>query len=208
MLISLIFSLLVIAAGNIFPAFRASLEELVLQFDFTELLMGSMLSFMLFAGSIHVHFSDLRAERLSIFVYSTISVLLSTFIVGSAMFYIVQLFGLEVAFIHCLLFGALISPTDPIAVLSILKSAGVSKSLETKIAGESLFNDGVAVVVFITLWQLASSTNSITVKEVVVLFTKEAVGGLLLGIALGWVGFRLISSIDNYQVEVMISIAS
>lgn len=166
-----------------------------------------MLSFMLFAGAIHVKYKDLKSESLSIILFSTISVLLSTFIIGTATFYLLNFCGIEVQFIHSLLFGALISPTDPIAVISILKTAGVSKSLETKIAGESLFNDGVAVVVFITILQLAQYNNDIQFSKVLLIFGQEAIGGVLLGMIIGWIGFKLIASIDNYQVEVLITLA-
>ena len=162
---------------------------------------------MLFAGAIHVKYEDLKSEKLSILLFSTVSVLISTFVVGFAAYHLLNYFGVEVQLIHALLFGALISPTDPIAVLSILKSAGVSKSLETKIAGESLFNDGVAVVVFITILKLAQPGASLEVGSVLMLFGQEAVGGIILGIIIGIIGYKLIASIDNYQVEVLITLA-
>ena len=133
--------------------------------NFSELLLEGMLSFMLFAGAIHIKFKDLNNEKLSILLFSTISVLISTFIIGFASYYLLTFMGINVKLIHAMLFGALISPTDPIAVLSILKSAGVSKSLETKIAGESLFNDGVAVVVFITILKLAQPGANLENKQ-------------------------------------------
>jgi CPA1 family monovalent cation:H+ antiporter len=162
---------------------------------------------MLFAGAIHIKFQDLKKEKLSILLFSTISVLISTFIVGAATFYLLAFMGFTVSFIQALLFGALISPTDPIAVLSILKTAGVSKSLETKIAGESLFNDGVAVVVFITILKLAEPGADLNLSSILILFGQEAVGGLVLGVLIGFIGYKLIASIDNYQVEVLITLA-
>jgi len=162
---------------------------------------------MLFAGAIHVKFADLKSEKLNILLLSTVSVLISTFVIGISAFYLFNFLGINVQLIHSLLFGALISPTDPIAVLSILKSAGVSRSLETKMAGESLFNDGVAVVVFITILQFALPNASITIFNVLLLFGQEALGGLILGLAIGWISFKLIASIDNYQVEVLITLA-
>ncbi|AMS25865.1 sodium:proton antiporter [Bacteroidetes bacterium UKL13-3] len=207
MLISLIFSFGILAVGYFFPSLKESVSQNLSGINFSELLLEVMLSFMLFAGAIHVKYKDLKSESLSIILFSTISVLLSTFIIGTATFYLLNFCGIEVQFIHSLLFGALISPTDPIAVISILKTAGVSKSLETKIAGESLFNDGVAVVVFITILQLAQYNNDIQFSKVLLIFGQEAIGGVLLGMIIGWIGFKLIASIDNYQVEVLITLA-
>ncbi|MDP1624068.1 MAG: sodium:proton antiporter [Bacteroidales bacterium] len=207
MLVSLIFSLLILLAGIFFPSFKNMVAVHLNNINFSELLLEGMLSFMLFAGAIHIRFENLRHERMSIILFSTISVILSTFIIGYSTFYLLTLFGIKVNFLHALLFGALISPTDPVAVLSILKSAGISKSLETKIAGESLFNDGVAVVVFITILQLTKSGVEIDAFNVLLLFGREAVGGILLGLILGYCGYKLIASIDNYQVEVLITLA-
>jgi monovalent cation:H+ antiporter, CPA1 family len=149
MMVSLLFSLGIIGINFIYPSMKENVTFILNGINFSELLLEVMLSFMLFAGAIHIKFKDLKAEKLSIMLFSTISVVISTFMIGYICFWLLNLFDLNVSLIQCLLFGALISPTDPIAVLSILKTAGVSKSLETKIAGESLFNDGVAVVVFI-----------------------------------------------------------
>lgn len=207
MLVSLIFSLFILIWGFYFPSFKDSVAIKMDSIDFGTLLLESMLSFMLFAGAIHIKFKDLKNEKLSIPLFSTISVLISTFIIGATTFYLLAIMGLNVNFIHALLFGALISPTDPIAVLSILKTAGVSKSLETKIAGESLFNDGVAVVVFITILKLAQPGADLNYSSILMLFGQEAIGGLVLGIIIGFIGFKLIASIDNYQVEVLITLA-
>ncbi len=207
MLVSLIFSIFIILAGYFFPAFKDIVAGKLSSLDFSDLLLEGMLSFMLFAGAIPIRYDDLKNENLPILLFSTISVIISTFIVGFSTFYLLKVFGLQVNLIHALLFGALISPTDPIAVLSILKSAGISKSLETKIAGESLFNDGVAVVVFITILQLAQPGTEINAGSVLLLFGQEAVGGIVLGVLLGFGSYKLIESIDNYQVEVLITLA-
>jgi CPA1 family monovalent cation:H+ antiporter len=206
MLSSLIFSLFILLSGYFFPSFKESISTKIEGIDFGNLLLESLLSFMLFAGAIHIKFQDLKKEKLSILLFSTISVLISTFIVGAATFYLLAFMGFTVSFIQALLFGALISPTDPIAVLSILKTAGVSKSLETKIAGESLFNDGVAVVVFITILKLAEPGADLNLSSILILFGQEAVGGLVLGVLIGFIGYKLIASIDNYQVEVLITL--
>ncbi|MDG2432806.1 sodium:proton antiporter, partial [Flavobacterium sp.] len=207
MLVSLVFSFFIIIMGHYFPIFKEDIAMKMDSINFSELLLESMLSFMLFAGAIHIKFKDLNKEKLSILLFSTISVLISTFIIGFASYYLLNYMGIPVQLIHAMLFGALISPTDPIAVLSILKSAGVSKSLETKIAGESLFNDGVAVVVFITILKLAKPGTEINISSILLLFGQEAIGGLVLGIVIGYIGYKLIASIDNYQVEVLITLA-
>ena len=207
MLVSLIFSFIILILGYYFPSFKESIAIKMDNINFSELLLEGMLSFMLFAGAIHIKFKDLNNEKLSILLFSTISVLISTFIIGFASYYLLTFMGINVKLIHAMLFGALISPTDPIAVLSILKSAGVSKSLETKIAGESLFNDGVAVVVFITILKLAQPGANLEISSILLLFGQEAIGGLLLGLGIGYIGYKLIASIDNYQVEVLITLA-
>ncbi|MEZ4822503.1 MAG: cation:proton antiporter [Ignavibacteria bacterium] len=207
MLVSLLFSILILIIGHFYPSLIDVLSATLESIDFSELLLEGMLSFMLFAGAIHIKYEDLKSERLTIVLFSTLSVIISTFVVGFASYYLLQVFGINVNIIHALLFGALISPTDPIAVLSILKSAGVSKSLETKIAGESLFNDGVAVVVFITILKLAQPGADINAMSILFLFGQEAVGGIFLGILVGGLGYKLISHIDNYQVEVLLTLA-
>jgi CPA1 family monovalent cation:H+ antiporter len=168
-----------------------------------------MLSFLLFAGALHTNFQQLKVQRWPVLVFSTFGVLLSTFLVGILMFYVLKVVGLQIDFIYCLLFGALISPTDPIAVLGILKQAGVPKKLEAKIVGESLFNDGVGVVVFLTLFQIASLGNGdIEAFDIVKLFGQEVLGGVALGAGLGWITYRLMRSIDDYDIEVIITLAA
>jgi len=207
MLVSLLFSFIILIIGHFFPSVTAVVAVELKNINFSELLLEGMLSFMLFAGAIHIKYADLKSEKLSIMLLSTMSVIISTFVVGYAAYYLLNLFGLEVSFINALLFGALISPTDPIAVLSLLKSAGVSKSLETKIAGESLFNDGVAVVIFMTILQFTKPDAAISTQSILLLFGQEAIGGLVIGGIIGWVGYKLMTSIDNYQVEVLITLA-
>lgn len=207
MLVSLLFSFLILIAGNFFPEVKTIIEHRLNEINFSELLLEGMLSFMLFAGAIHIKYEDLKSEKLSIILFSTLSVVLSTIIIGYTSFYLLNSFGLQIDLINAMLFGALISPTDPIAVLSILKSAGVSKSLETKIAGESLFNDGVAVVVFITILQLSKPDIDTSFVSVIKLFGQEAIGGILLGLAIGWTGYKLVASIDHYQVEILVTLA-
>jgi CPA1 family monovalent cation:H+ antiporter len=170
--------------------------------------MKVMLSFLLFAAAIHVDSKKLKAERTAIITFSTISVLISTVVVGSILYFTTSMFGLKVDFLYCLVFGALISPTDPIAVVGILKKAKIPASLETKISGESLFNDGVGVVLFITFYEIAQiGIANTSVWDIIWLFVKEAGGGLLLGWLLGYLGYWALKSIDHYVVEVMITLS-
>lgn len=207
MVIAMFVSIILVVFGNFFPHTLSRVSALIARFDFTELLMGAMLNFLLFAGAVHINLKDLREQRTPIIVFSTISVIISTFAVGTLL-YLVPMPSLEIPYIYCLLFGALISPTDPVAVLSILKGARVRKSLETKIAGESLFNDGVAVVVFAVLLQLAQGTSQeLSVLNVSWLLIKEAGGGFLLGIALGIGASKAMSRIDDYKVSVLITLS-
>jgi CPA1 family monovalent cation:H+ antiporter len=207
MVIAMAVSIFLVIFGKVFPHTLNRISTLIAGFDFTELLMGAMLNFLLFAGAVHINLKDLREQRGPIMVFSTVSVLISTFIVGTLVYFI-PMPGLEIPYIYCLLFGALISPTDPVAVLSILKGANVRKSLETKIAGESLFNDGVAVVVFAVLLQLAQEgSKDMTVLHIGWLFLKEAGGGFLLGILLGIGASRAMRKIDDYKVSVLITLS-
>lgn len=259
----------VLFATSLYSSFFIDLaDQLIAQIDFNTVLMKVMLGFLLFAGAMHTNFDQLRVQRWPVLVFATLGVLVSTFLCAGIVYYTFPLIGLEVKFIHCLLFGALISPTDPIAVLGILKQAGVPKKLETKIVGESLFNDGVGVVVFLTIFQIASggsgheghaqgpdsqrreavaapavaghvelqpvvfanaqadvaavettaavaendghdghAAGETTVMDVVTLFATEVFGGLLLGLALGYATFILLRSIDDYEIEVLITLA-
>lgn len=207
MLLALLTSFILIGTGIIYPSFLQKITAFISSFDFSKLLLESMLSFMLFAGAIHIKIDKLKEEKLSVILFSTLSVVLSTFIIASAIYGLLLLFQMPVQFMHCLLFGALISPTDPISVLGILKDAKIPKSLEMKIAGESLFNDGVAVVVFLTILEIAGNPESFHVSDIAILFIREAFGGIVLGLAIGYLGFILMRSIDNYKVEVLITIA-
>lgn len=247
-------------------------RQFISQIDFQEVLLDVMLGFLLFAGAMHTNFDQLRVQRWPVLVFSTLGVLASTLICGALTYFGFRLLRLEPEFIHCLLFGALISPTDPIAVLGILKQAGVPKKLETKIVGESLFNDGVGVVVFLTIFSIASGpsadehgshsqfqpptetysvvafqdtdrptsdrttspeeialtgenhqdatevSNETThaaatsgvmeqIKRVIKLFSWEVLGGILLGLTLGYLSFLLLRSIDDYEIEVLITLA-
>lgn len=209
MIITIVFTLFVIALSYFDPTLLNFEKVMISKLDFRELLLDEMLSFLLFAGALHTNFNQLKIQRWPVLMFSTLGVLTSTFLVGTCMYFLLQLFGMQIGFIYCLLFGALISPTDPIAVLGILKKANVPKKLETKIVGESLFNDGVGVVVFLTIYQIASfGTETIETLDVLQLFGKEVLGGILLGAILGWITYRLLRSINDYDIEVIITVAA
>ncbi len=209
MLITIVFTLAVFGISYFDDTLLDAERYIITQIDFKYVLLDVMLSFLLFAGALHTNFEQLKIQRWPILAFSTLGVLVSTFLVGTIMFYVLQAFGLQVDFIYCLLFGSLISPTDPIAVLGILKQAGAPKNLETKIVGESLFNDGVGVVVFLTIFKIASSgMDAITPLEIVELFGIEVIGGIVLGLFIGWVTYRLMRSIDDYDIEVIITLAA
>ncbi len=207
MTLSLLFSLLLVGVGLVFPAIEAVADEIVGRFDFEDALLDVMLCYLLFAGALHVDLSDLAKQKWAIGLMATAGVLVSTLLVATATWFLLPLFGIETRWIHCLLFGALISPTDPVAVLGILKQAGVGKNLETKITGESLFNDGIGVVVFLALLAIATGRHEPSVGFIAELFAVEVLGGLGFGAAIGFVGYSLLRRIDNYQVEVLITLA-
>jgi CPA1 family monovalent cation:H+ antiporter len=207
MVIALLVSLGLIALSRLGVGLEEDAQRLLANIDFDETLLHGMLSFLLFAGALHVNLSDLARQKWIISLLATLGVIGSTFIIGFISLWVLGALGIQLPLIYCLLFGALISPTDPIAVLGILKKAGVPKSLETKITGESLFNDGVAVVVFLVFLKIATGPQEITAGAVAGLFLKEVVGGAVFGLLIGAIAYWMLKSIDNYQVEVMITLA-
>jgi CPA1 family monovalent cation:H+ antiporter len=207
MLLSLLFSLALLLFGEFGFSLDEQATELVKSIDFNEALLHGMLSFLLFAGALHVNINDLREQKWVIGILATVGVISSTFIIGTAMYYILQWLNIPVAYMYCLVFGSLISPTDPIAVMGILKLVGAPKTLETKIAGESLFNDGVGVVVFLVLLGIATGGDEMTATHVIKLFSVEALGGVFFGLGLGFLGYFMLRGVDNYQVEALITLA-
>ncbi|TLF44005.1 cation:proton antiporter [Maribacter aurantiacus] len=209
MLITIVFTLVVFVIGYVDDTLLNGERYIISKIDFKTVLLDIMLSFLLFAGALHTNFEQLKVQRWPILVFSTLGVLVSTFLVGTIMFYLLKMTPMDVNYIHCLLFGALISPTDPIAVLGILKQAGAPKKLETKIVGESLFNDGVGVVVFLTIFKMASSGGTpVDPIEILELFGVEVIGGILWGLLIGWITYRMMRSIDDYDIEVIITLAA
>ncbi|HAJ91800.1 MAG TPA: sodium:proton antiporter [Gammaproteobacteria bacterium] len=207
MLVALFFSLALNLLGPIGILLEHEVQEMLASIDFDETLLHGMLSFLLFAGALHVNLNDLSRQRGIIFVLATFGVVGATFLIGGLSWIVFGLIGLDIPFIYCLLFGALISPTDPIAVLGILKQANAPKSLEAKIAGESLFNDGVAVVMFLVIARIAAGGTEVTAGEVLLIFSQEAIGGLMFGLGAGGLTYWMLKSVDNYQVEVLLTLA-
>jgi CPA1 family monovalent cation:H+ antiporter len=209
MVIAIIVSVTLVVSGDLFlPKTTTNLTELIHRFNFTEVLMGAMLNFLLFAGGIHINIKDLREQFGPVLMFSTVGVIISTFAVAIGVYYLLPYVGITMPFIYCLVFGALISPTDPVAVLSVLKQAKVSNALKTKIAGESLFNDGMAVVVFTVVLQLALGKEiALNVESIGLLLLKEAGGGLLLGVLLGYSASRAMRVVDDYIISVLITLS-
>ena len=210
MLISILMSLGILGLGH-FGETALGIEtqwlDMVRTIDFNKTLMVGMLSFLLFAGALHVDLNELAVQKWEVLIFATLGVIFSTLLIGTFIYIITGYLGLELKFIYCLLFGAVISPTDPIAVIGMIKKAGVPKSLEVKIAGESLFNDGIGVVIFITILDIAVAGHDISFSRIALLFTEEVIGGIIIGLAGGWIAFVLLKSIDNYQVEILITLA-
>lgn len=208
MLMGTVVAIAVIIIGSFSDGFSAFVEEKLLLIDFSEFLLGILLSFLLFAGSLHVQLDDLKTAAKSIMSFAIFGTLISTFVIATGLFYLVQLFNEQIPFIYCLVFGALISPTDPIAVMGILKNAKLSKTVETNIIGESLFNDGIGVVIFATVLKIATTTgDSFGAPEIGLLFLQEAGGGIVAGLVIGVTGYLLMKSIDHFQTEILISLA-
>ncbi|MDP5084828.1 MAG: sodium:proton antiporter [Yoonia sp.] len=206
LVVSLVASLVVMLLDITVPSLGVAdvVRATVLEIEFSEALLEGMLGLLLFAGALHVKLTDLRREWVVVALMATIGIGLSTAIVGYGFSWLT---GMPI--LVALVFGALISPTDPVAVLGVLRQANLQKSLETKIAGESLFNDGVAYVVFLVLIGLAfphGDAHGSGLADAATLFLQEAVGGAVLGLVLGWLTFRVMRRIDDYSLEVLITL--
>jgi len=211
LILSLLLVVPITLSESIFPKFYKFFCDIIVNANFKTLLLDGILSFLLFAGALHVDLGLLAKEKKSIALFASLGVLISTAIVGTSVFGLALLLGLELPFLHALLFGALISPTDPIAVMAILKKASIDKKLGIKIEGESLFNDGIGVVVFSGILLLATAMGEHSSSEIGIeigtLFLEEAVGGIVWGILLGIIGTIAIKSLkDNPQLAVMVSL--
>jgi CPA1 family monovalent cation:H+ antiporter len=208
MVLGLVASLALVGLARLGVTPVLRLAGVVGKIDFSALVMQVMLGFLLFAGSIHVDTRRLGRLRWSVGTLALIGTPLSTVLVGGAMYWLLPWLGLPTPLVYCLLFGALISPTDPVAVLSILTKANIDKDLEIKIVGESLFNDGVGVVLFVVLLEVAQlGPQEVSIGHALRIFAQEALGGMALGAALGLGAAWLLRTVDNYQVEVLLTLA-
>ena len=210
MVIALVISLGIVALNRLGldHGLRSFEESFVRSIDFSDVLMQGMLSFLLFAGALHVDIKALKSYRWQVALLALVGTSVSTVVVGAALWIALPFVHVELDLLHCLLFGALISPTDPIAVMGILKSAHAPKDLEMVIAGESLFNDGVGVVLFSLIFGVIASGDAPTIGSAASALAREAGGGIVFGLVLGYVTYRLLKSIDNYQVEVLITLGA
>lgn len=207
--IALLLSLLLVGLNRIgLGALRDYEVSFLSSIDFSDVLMKGMLSLLLFAGALHVELSDLNRYRWEVGILAVVGTIVSTALVGFSIWYILPLLNIQVPLSYCLIFGALIAPTDPIAVMGILKSAGAPKNLEIVITGESLFNDGIGVVLFSLLLAMVSGGATPTVTDGTILLFREAGGGILFGFILGYITYRMLKSINSYQLEVLITLAS
>jgi monovalent cation:H+ antiporter, CPA1 family len=207
MAIALLMSITLIALNKARIVNFAPAIQFVNHIDFAAVLLQGMLSFLLFAGSLHADTINLRRLQLPIAILATVGILIATAVTGTLFWFAAQWTGLEISYLHALLFGALIAPTDPIAVLGILSQAQAPPSIQAKIGGESLFNDGVGVVVFMTIADLLSSGASVHLNVIVMDLLRETGGGIALGLSLGWLTYRMLRSIDAYKVEVLLTLA-
>ncbi|THJ22451.1 MAG: sodium:proton antiporter [Nitrospira sp. CG24D] len=206
MAVALVFSLILLVLGKLGFGVEAEAQRFIGAIDFNEALMHGMLGFLLFAGALHVKLDELLDLKWVIGSMAVAGTILSSLITGLLGYWLFDLVGLPLPLLYCLLFGALISPTDPIAVMGVLRQARLPKALEMKIVGESLFNDGVGVVIFLVVLNLVPK-DSFTATDVLALFAEEAIGGAALGLALGYIAYRMLRSVDNYQVEILITLA-
>ncbi len=207
MLIGLIMSLGLLALKPLGLDLTSQANTILGEIDFNQTLMHGMLSYLLFAGALHVNLADLAEQKWLIATLATLGVLASTTIIGVLLWLLLDLIDIDLPFLYCLVFGALISPTDPIAVLGILRTVHAPKSLETKITGESLFNDGIGVVVFILISGFAFGETDITPGAVIAFFLKEALGGVIFGFVIGGITYAMLKRVDNYQVEILLTLA-
>lgn len=207
LLFSLATSIGLVALGKLGVDSETLAQEILGDVQLDQALLGGMLSFLLFAGALRVNLREIERRKWAVGFLASLGVVLSTALVGLAAFAIFGILGEPIPLVWCLLFGALISPTDPISVLAILKSVRAEKSLEAKMAGEALLNDGFAVVLFVLLLGIAVTGEGTTAARVGALFTREVLGGASFGLALGYAGYRMLAAVDNYEVEILITLA-
>ena len=209
MFLSTLLSLTLLLLNFLYPTLLAPITNLIKELDFSSIVLDILLSFLLFAGALHTDYVQLKKNKVSIILFAFFGVLISTGLVAGTLFFLTGILGVQISFLYCLLFGSLISPTDPIAVLGILTKANVPKTAEINIVGESLFNDGIGVVLFVSIVAIINKGyDQVQMIDIPILFFKDAGGGILLGFILGFCIYYLLKSIDDYETEVMITLAA
>ncbi len=211
MILALSLSIFVVVGESLFRTLKELAVSLMTEYNFSDVLLNVMLSFLLFAGALQINLKKLGEEKWTVFLLATFGVIISAFVTGTLMYYLLPLVHIQFDYLYCLLFGALISPTDPISVLAMIKQTRASKNLESQISGESLFNDGTGVVVFLTILHLVTlgTTEQIHISSAVLLFIQEVAGGIGVGIVIGAVGFYLLKIIPNEltEIEVLVTLS-
>ncbi|MDQ2862256.1 MAG: sodium:proton antiporter [Bacteroidota bacterium] len=205
--ISIVVSILILIIGKTSNGLKNSVETFAQSINFSKVLLNIMLGFLLFASAFHFDYQKLKEQRLPVFLLSTLGVIISTGVFGGLLYLVTLVLNIHLPFIYCFLFGAIISPTDPIAVAAILKNSKIPPRLNTIISGESLFNDGVGLIVFVILLGITNSSGSTSFVEILRLFSQEVLGGIIIGLILGYLGYELIKSIKDFQTIFLISIA-
>ena len=205
--ISIVVSVLILIIGKTSNGLTNAVESFAGSIDFSKVLLNIMLGFLMFAGAFHFDYQKLKEQRLPVFILSTLGVIISTAVFGGLLYGVTLLMHFNLPIIYCLLFGAIISPTDPIAVEAILKTSKIPPRLDTIIAGESLFNDGVGLIIFVIILGIADKPGSTSFTEVLHLFAQEVAGGIFIGLILGYLGYQLIKTITDFQTIFLISIA-
>jgi CPA1 family monovalent cation:H+ antiporter len=205
--ISIVVSILILIIGKTENELTNSVESFANSIDFSKVLLNIMLGFLMFAGAFHFDYQKLKEQRLPVFLLSTLGVIISTGVFGGLLYLVSLLLHIHLPIIYCLLFGAIISPTDPIAVAAILKTSKIPPRLNTIISGESLFNDGVGLILFVIILEIANKPGSTSFAEITQIFAQEVLGGIIIGIVLGYLGYQLIKTIHDFQTIFLISIA-
>ena len=204
---ALVFSFILIVIGQFgFTTLEHNLTVILSKINFHDLLINGMLSFLLFAGALRIDINNLLKHKWEIGILALIGTIVSTFLLGFLTYYILNLLHIHISIIYCMLFGALISPTDPVAVLATFKELGVPKSLKVMVEGEALFNDGIAIVIFLTIYNLAFTAHAVTWGATILLFLQQAVGGIIYGIAVGLVAYWLMKPIDDHKLSILLTL--
>jgi len=198
MMLGILLSGLLLVVKFVSPVLFSEIPDIVKDIDFEKFLMNGILSFLLFAGAMHIDIKELRKERASVYTFAILGTVISTFIIGYLLYFVFGLLGLNLPLLHCLLFGALISPTDPIAVLGIFNKYKVRKDISVKIEGESLFNDGVGIVLFLTFLSLIDgNSNGFSLTQTSILFLRQIIGGSVFGLLLGWLSIQFLKQLKH-----------